>query len=81
MRGAATESADLALVLVAVDAGIQPQTREVLRRCARRRQPVVFLVNKVGVLLLPAALTLTLTLTLTLALTLALALTLTLTQP
>ena len=55
MRGAATESADLALVLVAVDAGIQPQTREVVRRCARRRQPVVFLVNKVDVLLLPAA--------------------------
>jgi len=66
MRGAATESADLALVLVAVDAGIQPQTREVVRRCARRRQPVVFLVNKVDVLPLPAALTLTLSLTLTL---------------
>ena len=46
MRAAASDGADLALVLVAADAGIQPQTREVVRRCARLGQPVLFALTK-----------------------------------
>jgi len=50
MRAAASDSADLALVLVAADAGVQAQTREVLRRCARLGQPVHFAVSKLDLL-------------------------------
>jgi small GTP-binding protein len=46
MRTVVADGADLALVLVAVDAGIQRQTREVLRRCAARGQPVLFALTK-----------------------------------
>ena len=46
MRAAAADSADVALILVALDAGIQPQTREVVRRCAELGQPVVFALTK-----------------------------------
>ena len=46
MRAVASDGADLALVLVAVDAGIQLQTREVVRRCARLGQPVQFALTK-----------------------------------
>ena len=46
MRAAAADGADLALILVAIDAGVQPQTREVVRRCALLRQPVLFALTK-----------------------------------
>ena len=46
MRSVAADGADLALVLIAVDAGIQPQTREVLRRCASLQQPVMLALTK-----------------------------------
>ena len=49
MRSAAADSADLALILVALDAGIQPQTREVIRRCAERSQPVAFALTKADI--------------------------------
>ena len=46
MRAAAADGADLALVLVAIDAGVQRQTREVVRRCAELRQPMAFALTK-----------------------------------
>ena len=46
MRAAAADGADLALILVAADAGVQPQTREVIRRCAERSQPLLFALTK-----------------------------------
>jgi small GTP-binding protein len=46
MRAAAEQSADVRLVLVAVDAGVQAQTREVLRRCARARGPTLLALTK-----------------------------------
>ena len=46
MRAAASDVAELALVLVAVDAGVQPQTREVVRRCAHLGQPAIFAITK-----------------------------------
>ena len=39
MRSVSADGADLALVLVAVDAGVQPQTREVVARAAARGLP------------------------------------------
>ena len=44
-----TEMLD-AEVLVAADAGIQPQTREAVKRCAELRQPVLFAISKADVL-------------------------------
>lgn len=46
MRAAAEQSADLRLVLVALDAGVQAQTREVLRRCARAGGPTLLALTK-----------------------------------
>ena len=47
MREVAGGCADVALILVALDAGIQKQTLEVLSACARRRQRVVLAISKV----------------------------------
>ena len=49
MRAAAADGADLALILVASDAGVQPQTREVVKRCAELMQPVLFAITKADI--------------------------------
>ena len=51
MRAAAERSADLRLVLVALDAGVQAQTREVLRRCARAKGPTLLALTKLDLAL------------------------------
>ena len=50
MRAAASDGADAALVLVAADAGVQPQTTEVVRRCVRRGQRLVLAISKADLL-------------------------------